>query len=340
MSSLNVYTLDELNRDEIEEVAGIYDQAYPETGIDAETLQSTANDPRQHFYTISVGSGEDERFVAAGRVDLNYQGMDTELSEAAVLPELQGKGLGKTLFNIRDQQAVASSQGRVQTWASTKNPGAQAVALENGYVPAGVELNGSTPRSDGTVQNVLMMNPETLYEENRTVYTTESTHDAIDSLLNGTELGETLSRNVEVVDEKYDGDIGYMVSSEEMGTTTVMLGVQGVNGGGEVSQGEMYRKVARGPVDEAMSNDPFNNNKQVIVDMTNPEAASLTDELVERGFQPTAMLPQAPRPNDLSKDNTRDDVLFELVDEVKEIDTVEDIGDWLEGTEIPAKPSQ
>lgn len=341
MSSLNVYRVEELSRDELEEIAEIYDQAYPETGIDADALADTADSHRQQFYVLSIGSGEDEKYIASGRIDFNYQGLDTELSEAAVRPELQGNGVGKALFNIRNSRAEDLSQGRVYTWASTENTGTQAIALQNGYVPAGVELNGTAPESDETVQNVLMISPETLQTDQGPIYTTESTHDAINSLLDGTRLGETLSREVEQLEPEYGKDLGYMVSSEEMGTTTVSLGITGLGDQErEIDREQAFRKVATGPVEEAMNIEPFDNNKQVSLNVSSPETAVVSEELVEKGYVPTALLPQSPKfEGPLSPDATRDEVLFEPIEEVQEINTIEEIGEWLEGTEIPAETS-
>lgn len=226
MSQLNVGRASELDEDHQREVVGVYQEGYPETGMEEDEFLNQVKAPNQELYVISLDTGDEERPVAAGRVEFKYEDLDAQISDAVVKPELRGKGLGKTLFNVINERAMERGNGRVYTWASTEYPGVQAIAAQNDYVPAGIEVEEKPPNSETPSKNILMVNPDTLQDRSRELYATESTIDTLEGLLNGTQLGESVNREINLLEPQEQVETGYLVSTESGHGGYISFGIE------------------------------------------------------------------------------------------------------------------
>lgn len=332
----NVDTTSDLSQSELEEVVDLYDVGYPGAGINYDLLSSNQDNPDDETYVISVDTDDGERYVAAGRINFSYEDMHAQLSDAVVHPDLRGKGLGKMLFNLRDNRAKERGNGRVYTWASTENPAVQHIASENDYVPSGVELETVDMQGD-KVQNILMVDPDTLTGRSDTLYAPDSVTGVMESFIDGTELGENVDREVSSIDMDSAGESGYLVSAERALKGSISFGIGPVEEGRSLERDDVFRRVDSGTIQDAISDLPYNVPTKVAVNVNNPESASEIEAITEIGYRPTALHLDNPLSTDSEKE-VHDQLIFEEIKDDRSLETTDDIADWLEGVETPAKP--
>lgn len=341
MPQLNVSRASELDEEHQREVVDVYQEGYPETGLEEDEFLNQIRSPNQELYVISLDTGDKKKPVAAGMIEFSYDDFDAQLSDAVVKPELRGKGLGKTLFNLRNERAMERGNGRVYTWASTDYPGVQAIAAQNGYVPAGIEVEEKPPNGETPSKNILMVNPDTLQDRSRELYATESTIDTLEGLLNGTQLGESVDREINLLEPQEQVETGYLVSTESGHGGYISFGIEGVGSQEkEFHQQNIYRKVSSGTIDDAMNESPHTEiQPKISVNISSTNASPVMETLVEKGYQPTTIQLDTPlTTKQPSPENTVDDLIFEKTNETHQLGTTEKVEKWLDEMNLPAEP--
>ncbi|EHK01368.1 hypothetical protein HRED_08683 [Candidatus Haloredivivus sp. G17] len=78
-------------------------------------------------------------------------------------------------------------------------------------------------------------------------------------------------------------------------------------------------------------------NHSNLPNVNNPESASEIEAITEIGYRPTALHLDNPLSTDSEKE-VHDQLIFEEIKDDRSLETTDDIADWLEGVETPAKP--
>lgn len=334
---LNAKQSSEMNNEEIQELVGLYEEGYPGAGMNYEAIKSNQNNSDDETYALSVNTNQGERYVAAGRIEFSYDDMDAQISDLVVHPNLRGKGLAKTLFDITNKRAKNRGNGRVYTWASADTPAIQHIAAENGYIPSGTELETVDMNGDPS-RDILMVEPDTLQGRTDTLFATDSTFDAVNSFLDGTEIEDSVDRKVEQTGSE-NVEHGYLVSVERGTKGSISYGIGDITEERSMEQGDVFRKIGTGTIEDALKDVPYDVPVKVAVNINDQDSAPATETLSEQGYTPTAIHFDNPLTTETTG-NVHDQLLLEDTDGTYALNTSEEVGDWLENVEVPARPEK
>lgn len=320
----------------LEQLASVYEEAYPEAGTGTLELMGAIQSPETDLYALkrydSDFAGE---YVAAGMIEYGQGAVVSELTEAAVRSDFQGEGLGTKLFSDRAEIARMKGNGKVITWTSTENPAAQAVAEKEGFLPSGVEVNRIPPEADDPIHNILMVDPKTLYNEQKNVYTTEEMLDAVGSILD-TEIGDSLDREVQLLENPEGSEYGFIAENVRGEGSTLTYGMQKFGESRRAEQGPVSRVAGDSTIEQAWRETLDEGYTTAYVNINEPGSSAAATYLVaEEGLVPTGINPFELVGADGRSFRTADTVILSEMERSIEVGATENVAEWLEAVELP-----
>ncbi len=328
--------------DEDEEVFdslhSIYEKAYPQ-GTSPRRLRSSIEDPYWEQFIAEL-EHEDGTKKALGSGQVRYDSVGdrvtgAELTGAAVLPQVQGKGIGSGLFSSMLKNARQKSEGPIYTKA-TADPGAQAIAGKHGFLPSGLELNSFSAASNHAESSILMMDPASLIDRKPEIYTTPSSEEFVESYME-TEIGEVLDRSTELLDPPKMKQTGYITEVIDGEFFTSDYGIETQFASPEIPHGWITRRPGAGTIDDIFDSREYRNSKHqsFTVNMNAPDPASAIDYLIDEGYsitgyQPDYTINPSPVAPESVEDFIADTVTVEKVPDSLSLEVTKPVADWAE----------